>query len=1105
MSNQRGLPKDKILFRILKNKSPSASSLCEKLNHNVKNIVVLSEDELCELWQYMKAILLEAQKLYTQTSNNKGRYVKEHSLMIKLIRTITAMALETILQRIFIPNILLQNIMLLHTVILPNIKDKQATDEISYVLENWWKLDMTWREKVVTNALKYLIESCKSSLQHIKRLYDIKSSVKLLKCEDVQELFKLVREKTVMSLEEGRLLILHLFTLGEQYILGIHNNVKVVLQNVGHTYVSVYADLYISAWLAVTEKLKKFIVENCFQNIVFHCFRANRDSTGRGKLGKNLLSFLAAIHNSKNQAARLMIHNQCKSLLWKHVKAPGSYIRCNAVEILFMTSSVSYMNATKDRNNAYIQKMYKTISSLLTDSSYEVCDITINGLFIMLEKHWSHVPKDIIYDWLNIFLNYTKTSNNSQLRANVFIGLKKILAKDRSHKIIKDFLSNFAHSIYDEDNVVLEALIKLLWHAQTQIGIPFWNIVPLTYILDRLETTQDAILLQELIKLMWLRISLNDEESHKMVEEMVDLGRNNINAIRRFCIHSEHIINLEVSVKLIETILSIMKDEMECFPLAKISEKKCSKKVKLGNKENENICDQEVEDLDNYKDMQIYIDIIAMLLVANTKNISKKNLNEKDTNILQKIANVFPEFLKYFKETSINESMIFLFSLIPLKFFLDKIEVIEILVQQLCDSNTSDDVLLTIIYVLMKWNKGQTILFALSNLFTESLNINTQNNQIQSSCNDSDVLRINEKGLELSLSILKHLLHVEHQSVLMNKYHQDMLKFWEALHIWRTFIEKGLENQHSISSLISKDIVMKFFNEYISILHLLHKEDVFDASEHFSEILSWVKKTLVSHIPRTDTDTENHQICISLIKCTFNVSNTLLEKCNITPKLCCDIVLLYCNCLSLSEGTVFLNNAFDAIIKLLDFSKMAYENEEPNLLDIVVPNFVCVMMITLTKCNQDTLAKNTNNLKILHEMTQKYFSTIKCTFNDQRMCLPYITIMFNTAISSISTEMTCVLQNALITDKSILTPNLPYLAKKILKIILDTKKYQKLSVQVLTKTVTSYTRIDMLSALVIIHKMLKSSDKTVVNRLKNITLATRVHNQKQSCDTAFDR
>lgn len=46
--------------------------------------------------------------------------------MIKLIRTTTALALETILQRIFIPNVVLQNVMLLHSIVLPNINDAQV-------------------------------------------------------------------------------------------------------------------------------------------------------------------------------------------------------------------------------------------------------------------------------------------------------------------------------------------------------------------------------------------------------------------------------------------------------------------------------------------------------------------------------------------------------------------------------------------------------------------------------------------------------------------------------------------------------------------------------------------------------------------------------------------------------------------------------------------------------------------------------------------------------------------------------------------------------------------------------------------------------------------
>ncbi|CAK9812038.1 Condensin-2 complex subunit G2 [Anthophora plagiata] len=1106
MLRQREFSRDKVLYRLLKNRSPTASSICEKLNHNVKNITLLSEDELCELWQHIKTILLEVQKLDELASNNKGKYVKEYSHMIKLIRTIAAIALETIVQRIFIPNVLLESIMLLHSVFLPNIKDDQAKNEISYLLENWWKLDMTWKEKVITNALKYLIQNCNSSLQNIKRLYEIRSTIVLLKCaEDVQELLKLVREKTVMSLEEGRMLILHLFTLGEQYILGIHNNVRVVLQNTESTCIVAYADLYVTAWLNATKKLKVFIVKNCLQNIVFHCFRAYRDSAGRGKLGQNLFLFLAAIHDSKYQTAKLMIHNQCKPLLWKHLEARGSLVRCNAVEILFMTSSVQYADVSKDRNKTYLQKFHQTVTDLLKDSDSEVCIVTMNGLFKMLEKYWTSFSNDIIRNWLNILLHYTKNASNYKIRANVFSGLRNILTKGRSHKILKDFLPHFANSIYDDNKTVLEELIKLLWHAQNELGMPFWNIVPLSYILDRLETTQDMFLLRELIKLVWLRVSSNGAQYDKIKDEIVYIGINNINAIRRFCLYSKPVIKWKTSSKLIQTMLPMIKEEMECLPLSQAL-KNSNKKAKHNNEErkqkNDRVgnCD---EDIDSYRDVQIYVDVIAMLLIANIKNIEEEKFCNGEIKILQEIAHSMPEFFKYFKETSVNESVIFLFSLIPSRFFLNQIEVIETLVQQLCDPNTSDDTLLTIIYVLVKWNKGDTVLFALTNIFTESLNINTQYNQGVS--NNTDTFQINEKGLELSLRILKHLLHVEHRSVLMNKYHKDILKFWENLHRLKIFIEMELNNECNIN-MISKDIIVQFFKEYISMISLLHKKDVFDASQHFSDILLWIKKAMVPHLSRIDmSNIENHKICIDLMKNTFDTSNVLLKECNSTPKLCCDIVLLYCSCLSPVSGIVFLNEAFDAIMVLLDFSQMAYEKQEPNLLNVVVPNFVCVTMVTLTRYDEDILLKYTNNLKILSEITEKYFLVIKNTFNDQTMYLPYITIMVNTAISSISTEKSRVLQQSRATKANILITKFPYLATNILKIILNKKRYQKLSVQVLTKTITSYTKIDMLSALIVIQKILKTSNKTVINRLKNVTLASKVHNQMQSYDTPFER
>lgn len=59
----------------------------------------------------------------------------------------------------------------------------------------------------------------------------------------------------------------------------------------------------------------------------------------------------------------------------------------------------------------------------------------------------------------------------------------------------------------------------------------------------------------------------------------------------------------------------------------------------------------QLEDLDSYRDVQIYIDVIAMLLAANVKNIEEENFTQGKIKVLQLIANILPQFSKYFKVT----------------------------------------------------------------------------------------------------------------------------------------------------------------------------------------------------------------------------------------------------------------------------------------------------------------------------------------------------------------------------------------------------------------------------------------------------------------------
>lgn len=52
---------------------------------------------------------------------------------------------------------------------------------------------------------------------------------------------------------------------------------------------------------------------------------------------------------------------------------------------------------------------------------------------------------------------------------------------------------------------------------------------------------------------------------------------------------------------------------------------------------------------DNYKDVHIYIDVIAMLLIGNIKNTKEEKFYKEEMNILRVIAHALPEFFKYLR------------------------------------------------------------------------------------------------------------------------------------------------------------------------------------------------------------------------------------------------------------------------------------------------------------------------------------------------------------------------------------------------------------------------------------------------------------------------
>ena len=79
-----------------------------------------------------------------------------------------------------------------------------------------------------------------------------------------------------------------------------------------------YADILAKAWQNATENKKT--IEECLENLIFHFFRAQRDTNGRCKLGENLFTCLEFFHLQTNKAVKQMICDKYVKLIWRYLE-----------------------------------------------------------------------------------------------------------------------------------------------------------------------------------------------------------------------------------------------------------------------------------------------------------------------------------------------------------------------------------------------------------------------------------------------------------------------------------------------------------------------------------------------------------------------------------------------------------------------------------------------------------------------------------------------------------------------------------------------------------------------------------------------------------------
>ncbi|XP_012283847.1 condensin-2 complex subunit G2 isoform X2 [Orussus abietinus] len=1091
MSSQEESTGCKTLFNALRLENIVQSDISEKLEENLEIITTLPEEELCDLWHHIKCVIVNAQKLIrngqTCTVQN-GSDVQNSSAQTTIISLTVKIALKTIMTRTFVPQVLLDVVFILHSLVLPKLNEKQVRDDISCLLENWWKLNLDSRQKVIRNSLKYLIERAKTSLEHVKRLYDIKSAMPLLKYnEDVDALLSLSIEQNFITTKEGRTLLLCIFSLNKQWIKGIHKKVKQVLESIEFKNVDTYAELYTSAWLNACNENRKVIAEECIRNLIFHCLTAGRVSEKRIHFKNNLIKFLRYFHKHPSIKVQRMIYEQYHPILWAHLKAPGYFTRCNAADVLFAAYPIEQPNGQKKGSGA--NRQYEAMTALLKDGNHEVC-------VVAMKSYWSEVPSSFTEEWLNLSLNYTKESVYPEIRMCIFQGLKSVLSNSQSLTVLKNVLPNFIESIHDTDTNVKMAVLELLLDVRDKSEIHLYDIAPLSYILECLEIETNIITAKLIVKLLWPCVFSNNNAS-SMLEGIICMALKNVNAVRKFFLYSNHTIDYNTSLRLIEEILREIKGSVQEFSMTKEPMHK-SIKVNGGNglrkishSEGRGKRTSKLAHLKDPLVIQALFDVGAILWTISSEEFTKENHKDEVENLRLIVANELPHFFNLFKGTPICESVLFLFTLLPESMISSDSTIFsDICVQELNDPDVSDDTILTIVYLLVKWNKVNTILLLLKKLLTAA----TDHEQRTSSRKrlKLQTSMVKRNTMELGLRILDHLLYDEFQSVLMNDHHESMIKFHQSLSFVKSLVERKLGSNSSRDPVyvefmdsISEEVLGNLFNQYVSLICILNKAEVFNASEHLTDVALWAQTKIVPRIPKLHEETSS-RFSINLLKIIFNIGNRMMLRLHATPKLCCELVLLYSKCLVTQSGIVFVNEVLITLKTLTSFEESVYMDEASIVLGMIIPRLLAAVMITLTKHTWEDTINYANNLKTLPALIPKLFAVLECSPDQYSLRMTYMTILFNTSVVGISKEIIKVLQRNNVGRVNILNTTFPCISEKILRVILRGEKLRKLSINVLNKAIRQYAPIDVLSALLIVYRIVKVTTKASLRSLKNV-------------------
>ncbi|XP_038853831.1 condensin-2 complex subunit G2 [Salvelinus namaycush] len=681
--------------------------------------------------------------------------------------------------------------------------------------EAWWKKGLLGKEELGRTAFLVCLEKTlilKKPVTEIRRLWGFHEVLLTVdfSSEDSKELIDLLLQCFLsvnhIRNEDGKRLMVFLFSWNVTFIRMIHGTIKNQLPYFANSLTDHIAEIYYRAWKKASGFCLEQIESTCIQDFMQHAVLLHRSSPVHAKV-RQILSYF---HKLKGRhGLDEMLYRLYKPILWRALSAANSEVRANATLLFTEAFPIHDPSQSSEKMDETIQKQLDTLVNLLEDPQPLVRSTATLGVCKILAKCWEVIPPTVITDFLKkLVVELANDTSSPDVRCSVFKCLTIVLDNGYSHPLLEQLLPALKNSLHDTSEKVRVAFLDMLLKIKAVRAAKFWKVSSMEHLLARLAVDSQPVS-KRIVNLLFNSFFPVNQSEEVWCERCVTLIQMNPKAARKFYQYS-HIYTAPTNI--VKLMLTIRRCLNACI------QTEDPNKTNPINKENASV----LEDVLSVKDTASMASLLEVVVIL-WRSIRKALELNKDA--LQyttaKFGSVVPKYFNVFQEERCTVPLIQLASLLPPAsvptFSCGVLSRLKRLEAGAKVSQYSQ-----IIECLCSWGQAAHVLELITDWLTEALPTAAGNG------NTSRKVRIQETveaKPDLGLDYLEYLVsRTSTRDCILPFRHGQLKQLHKALGAWKLVLYSHLSSSEAQADVPSAETALRAFALHARLsAHLHHK------------------------------------------------------------------------------------------------------------------------------------------------------------------------------------------------------------------------------------------------------------------------------------------